>query len=68
MRSGFGFVVGLLAMDVDVSVVGRRDGNIRRTVLARRNCTTMWRLVVKSGKWKLRLSDENIHLLYYCDY
>ena len=38
---------------------------MRRTVDARRNWTTMWRDVVKRGKWKLRLSDENIHLLYW---
>lgn len=62
MRRGLG--VGL--RDVGGGDRGRKEGNIRRTIEARRNWTIMWREVVKRGKWKSRWSSENIHLLYCC--
>lgn len=43
---------------------GRKRGIKNRTVDARLNCTSMCMQVVNRGKWKLRCSGENIHLLY----
>ena len=47
---------------------GRRLGKKKRMREARENWTSMWRDVVKRGKWKSRWSDENIHLLYWHTY
>lgn len=44
---------------------GRSRGMKYRTVVARQNWTSIWRQVVKRGKWKFRYFSSNIHLLYY---
>ena len=43
---------------------GRNCGRANNTSDANENCTTICTHVTNSGKWKLRWSGENIHLLY----